>query len=711
MSEPVRDLLPVCRGTAAGRRLALAMCTCLLAVALTAATPQPQLEELDEARVIARVPQPLEDFVEFPRYDSVAISPDGTHVAMGWTEDNFQRQLSVVEFPSMKPFSNRLLQVFLGVSDLRWANERQLIVQPDWPMHGFRRLRESLGSILIGDLDGRNLREINGTAPGDLDPIRTLRRDEAVTSGPRRLNTLRTDNPDNGTKPDHNALGPVRLITARTGEADQALFQTTRTDRDGDTDGYGAFLLNLRDGRQARVALLPLPDGQMVTGPDHRVTLVSGVNAQNERVVYYLPENARAQGKDWQLRVRSPSGERGLRPVAWTGNDEEYYALDGRNLATRAVVIWNARDNTERVLYRDPDADMDAVSLDPAGRPWMFSGTGHFPVYWYPDPAHPLAQLHRALAQQLQHEQIDVMNATDDLAYAVVRVSSGRRPATFLIVDVKAAKSLKGMYSYPKLRGTRLFPVDAIEFRARDGLMIRGYLTTPLDASDKPGRGLPLLVIAHDGPEGEATDYRYEFERQLFASRGYAVLQVNHRGSSGRGAPFERLGDGQWGRAVQDDFADAVRWAIRDGVAAANHVCFYGSGYGAFSAMTAAAREPGLFQCVVGVAGVYDLPLLLQNGVPPELQPMLGNDPGVLKARSPVNSAASVKAKVLLMHQQNDEHVPVEQSSRMRNALKAAGNAPQWEMIGDDYSGYFTPQSRATVYRKILGFLDHNIRN
>ncbi len=171
-------------------------------------------------------------------------------------------------------------------------------------------------------------------------------------------------------------------------------------------------------------------------------------------------------------------------------------------------------------------------------------------------------------------------------------------------------------------------------------------------------------------------------------------------------------GDGEWGRKVQDDFADAVRWAIKDGVAAADRVCFYGTGYGAYSAVMAAARAPDLFQCVIGVAGVYDLPLLLDDGkkeIPLNLQPVLGNNMDELQARSPVSNARSIKAKVLLMHQQHDEHVPVEQSSRMRSALRAAGNAPQWEMIGDDYSGYFTPQSRAAVYTKLLNFLDKNI--
>lgn len=308
-----------------------------------------------------------------------------------------------------------------------------------------------------------------------------------------------------------------------------------------------------------------------------------------------------------------------LLQTLWTGEGDKYHALDGRDLPTRAVVVWNARDNTRQLLYRHEDAYMDVAAFDPAGKPWMFSGISEYPVYWYPDREHPLAQFHRDLVRRLPHEHVDIVNASDDLSTAVVRISSGARPTMFLVVDTRTGGSITGMHTYPKLRGRRISPVTAFGFTARDGLEIRGYLTTPLDDRGAPRSGAPLLVIAHDGPSGEFADYRfvadsrYDFERQLFASRGYAVLQVSTRGTGGRGAKFQQAGNGEWGRAVQDDFADAVRWAIKEGIAAAGHVCFYGTGHGAASALISAAREPGLFHCVIGLAGVYDLPRLAQD--------------------------------------------------------------------------------------------------
>ncbi len=562
------------------------------------------------------------------------MSPDGKRVAMAWIDDTYQRQMAVIQYPTLKPVESYALSPTYSLADIGWANDHLLVLQPYWPLRAFRRLRETVGVITINEMNGGHAYSISDETLAMGDPLGTQRRDEQELAA-----LIRDTTPDPGKWPGRNALGPVRMVATHVGDADTALFQTTRNaDRRGNGEGTGAFLLNLRDNKQTRVATLPVSGGQFITGPEHRVAVVAGVNAQNQQVVYYLPPDVRAGGRNWQLVAKSSSGERGLRPIAWTGSGEEYYALDGRSGPTRAVVVWNAADNTQRLLYRNPDVDMDSAAVDPSGKPWMFLGNDHAPVYWYPDPDHPLARLHRILVQKAPQELVEIVSASDDLAVAIARVSSGRRPPVYLVLNVATASSVAGLFTYPTLRGTRLARVEPIEFHARDGLAIHGYLTTPEDGNGKARTGLPLVVIAHDGPLGEPVDARYEYERQLFASRDYAVLQVNRRGSPGRGVVFERAGDGKWGHGTQDDFADAVRWAIRDGVADADRICFYGTGYGAYSAMVTASRNPGMFKCVIGVSGVYDLPDLLGNGtkeIPPALAQVLGTNMEELKARSP----------------------------------------------------------------------------
>jgi dipeptidyl aminopeptidase/acylaminoacyl peptidase len=260
--------------------------------------------------------------------------------------------------------------------------------------------------------------------------------------------------------------------------------------------------------------------------------------------------------------------------------------------------------------------------------------------------------------------------------------------------------------------------VEAIEFQARDGLKVRGYLTTPRDSGGKPKVNLPMIVSVHGGPHGIFDDYDYEYERQLFASRGYAVLQVNFRGSGGRGRDYLLAGYGKWGREMQDDVTDGVRWAINKGVADARRICIYGGSYGAFSALSGVAREPDMFKCAVGYAGVYDLTLLFKRGDirmqgrgVSYLKDAVGEDERELEARSPVNHARDIRAKVLLIHGVDDVRAPVEHANRMRAALAEAGNPPEWLVEASERHGFGDAGNRATAYSTMLDFFARNLGN
>jgi dipeptidyl aminopeptidase/acylaminoacyl peptidase len=192
---------------------------------------------------------------------------------------------------------------------------------------------------------------------------------------------------------------------------------------------------------------------------------------------------------------------------------------------------------------------------------------------------------------------------------------------------------------------------------------------------------------------------------------------VNFRGSGGRGREFRMAGYQQWGHAMQDDVTDAVKWAIADGVADPKRMCIYGGSYGGYAALTAAFREPDMFRCVVGMAGVYDLTLQFTKGDVRTvtsgvnyLKKVLGTDMDELKRRSPVYNADKIHAAVLLLHGKDDQRVPIEHAYRMKAALEKAGNPPEWLTEWGEGHGFFNEANQTEAYEHMLAFFAKHLR-
>jgi len=254
--------------------------------------------------------------------------------------------------------------------------------------------------------------------------------------------------------------------------------------------------------------------------------------------------------------------------------------------------------------------------------------------------------------------------------------------------------------------------VRPVALKARDGLPLHGFLTVP---SGSDGRNLPMVVMPHGGPFHVFDNGQYDRETQILAAAGYAVLQVNFRGSGNYGRAHAQAGAQQWGAAMQDDVTDATRWAIAQGIADARRICIYGASYGAYAAMMGAAREQGLYQCAAGYVGVYDLPLMFARGDVQErdsgvtfLREWLG-DPAKLGAVSPVNLATQIKVPVFLAAGGEDKRAPIQHTERMEAALKRAGTPVESLYYKTEGHGFYTLAHRTEYYDKLLAFLSRSL--
>jgi len=314
--------------------------------------------------------------------------------------------------------------------------------------------------------------------------------------------------------------------------------------------------------------------------------------------------------------------------------------------------------------------------------------------YQFLDPA--AARIWEMIARAFPGASPRLTSWSEDLRKVVVFTSGSGDSGVYRLVDLDAGDAKIVGEAYPSILPGHVGDVRSLRYEAADGLEIHAYLTTPPGVADPSG--LPLIVLAHGGPASRDV-MGFDWWAQALASRGYAVLQANFRGSTGYGRDFMEAGYGEWGRKMQTDLSDGVRHLVAEGVVDADRVCIVGASYGGYAALAGATIDRGVYRCAVSVAGVSDLRRMVlwtaDQGVRRDRQVVrywnrfMGaeriGDRG-LDALSPARLADQAEAPILLLHGRDDTVVPIEQSRAMASALRAAGKPHELiELPGEDH--------------------------
>jgi dipeptidyl aminopeptidase/acylaminoacyl peptidase len=328
-------------------------------------------------------------------------------------------------------------------------------------------------------------------------------------------------------------------------------------------------------------------------------------------------------------------------------------------------------------------------------------------------------KLWQGLARAFPGELVTLASWSDDRMTAIVEVQGPKNGDGFYVIDRKARTAEWLADRYPGVTPDDIAPVTAFRYKAADGMEIPAYLTLP---RGRPAKDLPLIVLAHGGPESR-DEPGFDWWAQALASRGYAVLQPQFRGSSGFGAAHRDTGYGQWGRKMQTDLSDGVRRLAKDGTIDPKRVCIVGGSYGGYAAMAGPTLDPGVYRCASAVAGVADLRRMLAS----EIEDANGSsrnaslrywkrfmgvertDDPALDTLSPARFAERVTVPMQLIHGKDDTVVRYEQSAIMEKALRAAGK--QVELVtlpGEDHWLSRSP-TRIAMLTAMVAFLEkHN---
>ncbi|HYL72010.1 MAG TPA: prolyl oligopeptidase family serine peptidase, partial [Candidatus Dormibacteraeota bacterium] len=374
-----------------------------------------------------------------------------------------------------------------------------------------------------------------------------------------------------------------------------------------------------------------------------------------------------------------------------------------------------------RLIAEAPQADITAYYTDPYSGAviGVYEGGSGSGQHWL----EPLAQTRfQSLAKAFPNRVVEAFGWTEDGTRTLARVSSPSLAPIYYLIDFKTHRADIAAEEFPALANATLGEFQEISYKARDGTEIVAYLTTP---PGKPAGPVPLVVFPHDGPQDR--DYPlFDWVAQLMATRGYAVVQPQFRGSRGFGAAFEAAGYRQWGGLMQDDLTDAVHALIERGIADPKRVCILGEGYGGYAALAGAAFTPELYTCAVSVNGIADLPALMRATVPDYDCPLgecrtysvaqsqweqrVGktHDP-LLAAKSPVNAVSSIRIPILLLYGVHTG-VPMEQTQAMARALTAAGKNVSVVTLPSDTEWWVRSSSRVQLAQELDKFLAAHLR-
>jgi dipeptidyl aminopeptidase/acylaminoacyl peptidase len=337
-------------------------------------------------------------------------------------------------------------------------------------------------------------------------------------------------------------------------------------------------------------------------------------------------------------------------------------------------------------------------------------------VYAFADPAG------RALWENVQRafpgRAPVLVSWSNDLRKAVVYTGNDQDAGSYHVLDLDAGRLTPAGAAYESITADRVGDVRPISYDAADGLEIRGYLTLPPGVTE--ARDLPLVVLAHGGPASHDTR-SFDWWAQALASRGYAVLQPNFRGSTGRGDAFMEAGYGEWGRKMQTDLSDGVRWLAAQGMIDPERVCIVGASYGGYAAMAGPTLDPGVYRCAVAVAGVSDLRRMVDseagrgarrdNTTTRYWNRFMGAErlgDRSLDERSPARLADRADAPILLIHGRDDSVVPIEQSRIMEAALRRANKPVEFvELAGEDH-WLSRGDTRTRMLTEMVRFLEAN---
>jgi dipeptidyl aminopeptidase/acylaminoacyl peptidase len=619
---------------------------------------------------------PVSDFAKRSEAWGATLSPTGEYAAIEVpTPDGLETQLQVVKLDGSGKTQVLRFGKMEHVSNVTWTADDQLVVARA-RLEPLKPRPYSTGQLMTTDVNGKNQDVLFGYVP-DNGTTRGRRKDE----GWAELEMVLDEEP---------GWALVDFTCATCGEEPDTVI----------------YRVNTRTGERKEIERgdkLAWYQYDRTGEPRIRRTL----DDNDEPVWHYR----RTKGGAWEPMPKSIAGRR-LFGARFAADNNMLYAFVADEMEPAQVYRIDLAAGTREKLVGNPDTE-------PTG--WLEGGRKDMPfgVYYntdkpsiqYIDKSSEWTQLHSGLMKSFPGQVVWIQDTSRDGNRVLFSVSSDRSPGDWFLYDRAEKKAQKLVEYRPWVNAAKMAPTRPVTYTNRDGTKLFALYTAN-------GTGpKPTIVMPHGGPFDVSDTWGFDSDAQFFASRGYAVLQINYRGSNGRGEGFVKSGWKGWGDKIQNDITDGLRAAIDQKLVDPTRICMYGASFGGYSAMMQPILNPGMYKCAIGYVGVYDLPLMRKtdkNGGESDRlvrfwDRTLGTDIAALAKVSPALRAEEIGVPVMLVHGKADKTADFNQFKVMSAALREAGK-PAEEFLADaEGHGFVKPENISELYRRMEKFLDRYI--
>lgn len=617
------------------------------------------------ATVVACAPKtapelPMETFFRNSEKSGYQISPDGTYFS--YTAPWESRSNIFVQLVGADSAVRLTSETERDLAGYFWANNRRILYLKD--TGGDENFQ------LYGvDIDGSNPRAytaIPGVTTRIIDPLEEI--DSLMIIGTNQRNPMIFD--------------PYRL-NLNTGE------MTLLCENPGDIQGWQTD----HDGK-LRVAY----------------AIVDGVNTQ---IRYRDTEQEEFRP------VLTTNFKESVYFAVFTPDNKQVWAVSNLGRDKAALVLMDpATCREQEVLYVDDTYDLGGVWYSEAQQKLLgVSCEGHKGTirHFFDKSA---GELFDRMQKHLEGYEIGIAGSTKAEDKYIVYAGSDRTAGTYWLYDVAADTMTRLAELRPWIVEEQMAEMLPVEYTSRDGERIEAYLTLPLGYTMKSAKNLPLVVNPHGGPWARDS-WGFNPEAQFLANRGYAVFQMNFRGSTGFGRRFTEIAYGKWGQEMQDDITDGVNWLVEQGIADPARIAIYGGSYGGYATLQGIVKDPDLYACAVDYVGVSNLFSFLHT-IPPYWKPMLdqmyemvGNpetQTEMLRENSPALNADRIKTPLLVVQGANDPRVNINESNQMVEALRSRGVTVDYMVKDNEGHGFHNEENRFDFYRAMEKFFGKHLK-